>query len=53
MQSYTLVITLLVIISIAIMECSGNPNPEQHGEAGEVANAIRYLQDLERIARPR
>lgn len=52
MQSSTLVITLLVIISIAIMECSGNPNPEQN-EAGDVAHAIRYLQDLERIARPR
>lgn len=42
------------MISIAMMECSGNPNPEQH-EGGNVAvaDAIRYLQDLERIARPR
>lgn len=55
MQSSTRRITVaiaLFIFSIAIMECSGNPNPEQH-ETGDVANAIRYLQDLERIARPR
>ena len=47
-------LTLFVMISIAMMECSGNPNPEQH-EGGNVAvaDAIRYLQDLERIARPR
>jgi hypothetical protein len=49
----TIAITLLVIVSIAIMECSGNPNPEQHETGENVANAIRYLQDLERIARPR
>lgn len=44
-------LTLFVMISIAMMECSGNP--ENHEGGGNVADAIRYLQDLERIARPR
>ena len=45
-------LTLFVMISIAMMECSGNPENHEGGNVA-VADAIRYLQDLERIARPR
>lgn len=46
-------VMFFVLLTIAMMECSyANPNPEQH-EGGNVADAIRFLQDLERIARPR
>lgn len=48
----TLLMTLVVIF---IKETSGNPGQEQH-DVNSVADAIRYLQDLEmkhQFARPR
>lgn len=46
---------LLILIFIAISETKANPGQEQH-DVNSVADAIRYLQDLEnrhQFARPR
>lgn len=48
-------VLLLALILIAISESSANPGQEQH-DVNSVADAIRYLQDLEsrhQFARPR
>jgi hypothetical protein len=51
MQRLSVAALLLVLLFIAITETSGNP-----GQQNDVADAIRYLQDLEnkhQFARPR
>lgn len=62
MQSLTtkrlsIVVLVIMIISIAMMESSGNPSPDHNGDASNVVEALRYLQDIEsrhaQFARPR
>lgn len=55
MQRLSFAALLLALIFIAISEVSANPGQEQH-DVNSVADAIRYLQDLEnrhQFARPR
>jgi hypothetical protein len=54
-QRFSVAVLLLALILIAVSESSANPGQEQH-DVNSVADAIRYLQDLEsrhQFARPR
>ena len=53
----SIAVLVVMLISIAIMESSANPNPDHSGDPVNVVDALRYLQDIEskhaQFARPR
>ncbi|XP_070507048.1 uncharacterized protein [Chironomus tepperi] len=53
----SIAVMVVLLISIKIMESSGNPNPDHSGDPVNVVDALRYLQDIEskhaQFARPR
>lgn len=54
-QRLSIATVLLVLVCVMIKETTANPGQEQH-DISNVADAIRYLQDLEnrhQFARPR